>query len=636
METICFSSWDGRRIDNRKGKKAPAGGRLRGVPAGVNGSPYRALMGWNGLVVADASADVPSLAWGYLRAARALSCGECSVCMIGIDRLLDIFGSWAVGAGKREDLAEIEGIVRNVSSSAKCNYGGSSLRVLGDAIKAYRGDFLAVIAGGRKLEELALSTGVDAPCVHRCPARLDIPAYIGAISNGRFGESLAIVRERCVLPGVIGRACPAPCEEGCVRKEIDAPLEIRLLKRAAADWELRGVPTALYGLPLQQRPEKVAVIGAGPGGLAAASQLRRMGYGVSVFEAQPYAGGMAKTGIPDYRLPKEVLSHEIELVWRLGVDIRTSAAAEGLSIEALRREGYRAVFIAVGAQSGTRMGCEGEDAGYGGYLDGVEFLRGISEGRKAPPGKKVVIVGGGNVAIDCARTCKRLGFKEVEILYRRTRAEMPAHEGEIKAAEEEGVAIVYLAAPKALIAKGGRLSALECIRMKLGAPDGSGRRRPVPLKGSGFRVACDAVIAATGQKPELGFLKGIATTGWGTIKADPATFATSVPGVFAGGDCVSGPATLIEALNAGNEAARAIDAYLNAGTFKPLERYEGIDPGAKRDQIYVARRAAGEAPELAPAQRAAGFAEVEEGLTAAAAVEEAKRCLRCYRLMVWE
>ena len=300
------------------------------------------------------------------------------MCLIGIDRLLDIFGSWAAGSGGRDDLAEIEGIVRDVSSSAKCNYGGSSLSALADAIKGYRGDFLGVIEGGRKLEELALSTEIDAPCVHRCPARLDIPAYIGAIRNGRFVESLDIVRERCVLPGVIGRACPAPCEEGCVRKDIDEPLEIRLLKRAAADWDLRAGSTALFGPVGQEREEKVAVIGAGPGGLAAASQLRRAGYRVTVFEALGFAGGMAKTGIPDYRLPKEVLSHEIELVRRLGVDIRTSTPVEDLSIEGLKKEGYRAVFIAVGAQKGARMGCEGEEAGYEGYVDGVEFLRGIS------------------------------------------------------------------------------------------------------------------------------------------------------------------------------------------------------------------------------------------------------------------
>ena len=443
------------------------------------------------------------------------------------------------------------------------------------------------------------------------------------------------MRERCVLPGVIGRACPAPCQEGCVRKEIDEPLEIRLLKRAAADWDLGAAPSALFAAPREEKKERVAIIGAGPAGLAAASQLRRRGYGVSVFEALGFAGGMAKSGIPDFRLPKEVLRHEIEQVRRLGVDIRTSSPVEDLSTEALRKEGYRAVFIAVGAQKGAKMGCEGEEAGYEGYIDGVEFLKGLSMGKKVSPKKKVVVIGGGNVAIDCARSCKRLGFKEVQILYRRTRAEMPAHEEEIQAAEKEGIAIEYLAAPVAIIAKGGKVAALECIRMKLGAPDDSGRRRPVALKGSGFRVACDVVMPATGQTPELGFLRGLATTGRGTIKADPATFATSEPGVFAGGDCVSGPATLIEALNAGNEAARAIDAYLNARTFKPLERYEGIDPNAKRDQIYVARRGAREAPELAVSERTAGFAEVEKGLTAASAIEEAKRCLRCYRLMVW-
>jgi formate dehydrogenase beta subunit len=630
---VSFSSWNGKIIDNRKGAaKAVKGAQ---VPEGLNGNRYKALIGWNGLVVNDPKADVPSLTLGYLKAIRNISCGECSVCMIGIDRLIDIFREMGAGKGSSKDLAAMEEIVSGVSANSKCNFGGSSLAPVRDAIKNYKADFLAVIEGKRKLEDIDTAVEVDAPCMHSCPARLDIPGYIELIRNSRFKDSLNLIRERCVLPGVIGRTCPAPCESACVRKDMDESLAIRLLKRAAADCDY-SKGSSPFAVPGDIKADKVAIVGAGPAGLAAACQLRRRGYPVTVFEALPFAGGMAASGIPDYRLPKNVLNHEIDLIRAMGVEVQLGTPIEKLDLKELKDRGYKAVFLAVGAQKGTKIGCQGEDAGYVGIVDGVEFLRDLSLGKKARPEKKVVIIGGGNVALDCARTCKRLGFKEVEILYRRSRAEMPAHDEEIEAAQQEGVKFSYLAAPVTVLAKDGRVTALECIKMKLGEPDESGRRRPVPVKGSEFRLPTTMVVSATGQKPDLAFTNEIETTGWGTVKADPVRFTTNIEGVFAGGDCVSGPATLIEALNAGNVIARSIDSYLQGKGFDQELKFTQIDPNQKREQIFVAKQPAEKVSYIDPKVRTGNFSEVEGGFSAAEAISEAKRCLRCYRVIVWQ
>jgi formate dehydrogenase beta subunit len=417
---------------------------------------------------------------------------------------------------------------------------------------------------------------------------------------------------------------------------MDESLAIRLLKRAAADVDLEegGTP---FGEPIQEKGKKVAIIGAGPAGLAAASQLRLKGYGVTIFESLPHAGGMAAVGIPDYRLPANILSHEIDLIRRMGVEIKLNTKIEKLSIKDLKKEGYAALFVAVGAHQGNKIGVEGEDAGYGGFVDGVKFLRDMNLGVKIEPAGKVMIVGGGNVALDCARSCVRLGFKKVEIIYRRSRAEMPASDEEIEGAREEGITIRFLAVPVKIIAKNGKVVGAECIKMKLGKPDESGRRRPVPVKGSEFTVKTDMIIAAIGQRPELPAMdKKIGTTAWGTIEADPRTLATRMEGVFAGGDCVTGPATLIEALDMGNRAAAGIDAYLDGGS--PAERisFAGVDLRKHRGKGFVIPNPAGDVAFLDPKQRTGNFEEVEGGFSAAEAIQEAQRCLRCYRVVVWE
>jgi formate dehydrogenase beta subunit len=633
MSAVSFSSWNGKIVDNRTGKAAKAVGV--GVPKMLGDKSFTALMGWNGIVIADAGANVPSLALAYLKEARKLSCGECSVCSIGIDKLTALLEGLIAGKGKKQDIAEIERIVKGVMELSKCNFGrASAVTPVFDAIRYYKDDFLT-LTGGKKGATRPYKVAVTAPCLEACPAKLDIPGYIELIRNNKFGESLNLIRKRCILPGVIGRACTHPCEEACVRGGIDKTLAIRLLKRSAADNDLATGASALKK-PAAERPEKVAIVGAGPAGLAAAYHLRRMGYQVTIFEAFPKGGGMAAVGIPDYRLPKGILEHEIKLIRELGADIQYNKKITKLDMDDLTAQGFKAIFLSVGAHEGTKIGCKGEDAGYEGFVDGAVFLRNLALGKPVEPKGKVVIVGGGNVAMDCARSCLRLGFKDVEILYRRTRKEMPASPVEIEEALEEGVKIRFLVAPVSVLVDGNKAKGVECIRMKLGEPDSSGRRRPIPVKGSEFKVKADMIIPATGQKPDLRFVKDLVpVTGWGTIEVNPETLRTNLENVFAGGDCVSGPATLIEALDAGNKVARSIDAYLQGRTYEPEVSFKGIDVKAQRAPGFIDACAQEKVSLLEPKARVKGFTEIEAPYSDAAAMKEANRCLRCYRLVVW-
>lgn len=636
MNNIAFSSWNGKVIDNRKGK-SPKAADIK-IPAFPKGEKISAMMGWNGLVVMDGKADVLSLTLGYLREARKVSCGECSVCMIGIDRLLDILKNIADRKGNAADLKEMQSIVKQVSANSKCSFGQSSLFPVLDALKYYRADFLALVKGEKKIEEKDYSKAVTAPCMDACPAGLDVPGYIELIKNNKPAESLDLIRKNCILPGVVGRVCTHPCEDACVRKDIDQSLAIRLLKRAASDRDLDEGGSALK-TAASVGEEKVAIIGAGPAGLAAAYNLRMMGYGVTLFESLPHAGGMASVGIPDYRLPTDILDHEISLIKRTGVEIQLNARVDSLSFKELQKQGYKAVYMAVGAHNGNKMGIEGEDEGYDGYVDGVDLLRDLNLGKPVKPRKKVVVVGGGNVALDCARSCARLGFKEVNILYRRSRVEMPASDEEVEGALEEGITITYLAVPVKVLEKGGKVTGVECIKMKLGKPDESGRRRPVPVKGSEYTLKTDMVVAAIGQRPELPLSKGkekIDETKWGTIKADPGTYMTNVAGIFAGGDCVTGPATLIEALDSGNRVARSIDAFITGGTLKGEISFADVDLKKQRGRGFVVNEPAREIKFMAVKERLEGFNEVEGGFGPVQAMEEARRCLRCYRVVVWE
>lgn len=401
-------------------------------------------------------------------------------------------------------------------------------------------------------------------CQRTCPVNLDIRGYIGLIAEGRYEESLLLIREQLPFPGIIGRICPHPCEDRCNRGEVDKPLCIRDLKRFVADHELQSSVPPTPKKKSQERQDRVAIIGSGPAGLTCAHDLALDGYQAVVYESLPRAGGMLAVGIPDYRLPRTILEQEIAVVSNLGVEIRfNTTLGKDFSIDDLFRQGFKAVFLAVGAHLPMPMGTPGEDTP--GVEPGVDMLRNLNLGERISLGCTVGVIGGGNVAIDAARCALRCGAEQVTIFYRRSRSEMPASGEEIEAALAENITINYLTAPEEVLSRNGRVSGLRLIRMQLGEPDASGRRRPEPIKGSQFEVVLDTVIPAIGQRSDLSFIsegETIKTTRWGTIVADAQTLVTGRAGVFAGGDCVDGPGIAIQAIASGKKAAESIKQFI--------------------------------------------------------------------------
>lgn len=464
------------------------------------------------------------------------------------------------------------------------------------------------------------------PCRQACPAHIDIPRYVYLIAQGKYSEALAVIREKVPFPGALGRVCIHPCEQACRRGELneDEPICIKFLKRYAADndnelWKQNSKVAPPTG-------KRVAVVGAGPAGLTAAFYLAKKGHSVTVFEALPRTGGMMRVGIPAYRLPWEILDSEIKEIENVGVEIKTNTRIE--SLDNLSEQGYAAIFVGLGAHKGTKAGVKGEDGP--GVMDGVDFLRKVSLGEEVKIGKKVAIIGGGNAAIDCARTAPRIGAKEVTIVYRRTRAEMPAAPEEVEEALHEGVEIIFLAAPNEIRPKkNGRLE-LECIRMELGEPDASGRRRPVPIEGSEFVTEFDNVIASIGQATEVPAQFELELGRGNVIKVNNETMATSRQGVFAGGDIVTGPASVIGAIAQGRQAASSIDKYLGGDGIidESLVTKETPDSWFGEDADFANKHQA-KMPCIDNKKRMDGFSEVELGYDEATALEEAKRCLKC-------
>lgn len=459
------------------------------------------------------------------------------------------------------------------------------------------------------------------PYTDACPAGVDVPRYVRLLAEGRFEEALQTVREKAPFPRVLGRVCFHPCEAVCRRGRINEPIAIAALKRAAAELGASAEDPAPAASPTGK---KAAVVGSGPAGLTAAYCLARRGHAVTVFEALPEPGGMMRVGIPAYRLPRDVLNSEIDRIREAGVDIKTNSRVE--SLDGLSAQGFNAVYVATGAHRGLRLGVQGEDSG--GVTDCLSFLRDVSEGRKVATGDRVAVIGGGNAAVDAARTALRLGAKDVTVVYRRSREEMPASPEEVEGALEEGVQVLFLAAPSKITPANGKLR-LECLRMELGEPDASGRKRPVPVQGSEFESEHDLIIAAIGQAPDVPDGFELDVIGGGRIKIDPATMATNIKGVFAGGDAATGPASVIEAIAAGRKAAVSIDKFLGgSGDIDVEKSRETGEPWLGRDEGFAGRRRA-VVPCLPPGERKKSFAEADTGLDAAAGVTEASRCLRC-------
>ncbi|MDD5225539.1 MAG: NAD(P)-binding protein, partial [bacterium] len=471
----------------------------------------------------------------------------------------------------------------------------------------------------------------SSPCKVACPAHISVQGYVALIAQGRDREALELIRAEVPFPAVLGRVCPHPCEAKCTRKDVEEPVAICDLKRFAADAVLAGGEDPLP-VPAEKKTAKVAVVGSGPAGLTAAYYLALSGYPVTVFESLPVPGGMMAVGIPSYRLPREILNREIGRVKSLGVEIRTgiTVGKSPYRLPELMSQGFQAVFLAAGAHQNRSLEIPGEDLQ--GVIPGVDFLRAANLGRPLPVGKKVAVIGGGNVAIDAVRTALRQGAEEAFILYRRSRAEMPASREEIEEAEEEGIKINYLAAPVRILGEGGRVKGIECLRMELGSPDAGGRRKPVPVAGSEFRLEADTVIPAVGQVPDLAWLAGekeYSLTSQSNLKADPVTRETGVKGVFAGGDMVSGPATVIEAIAAGKEAAVSIDRYLRGEDLRAGRPPEFREIGEIPGLTDVETRPRVKIPARPGRERLRDFSEVRPGLSEAQAREEAGRCLAC-------
>ena len=644
MSKVVFSSWAGRIVDNRGLKPAKyASVDDLGFPLEYNGHKVRAFMSWHGVVVADERVNIVDMAHSYLGEVQKLSCGECTIGYLGVKIMLDTLARILRGEGVEQDISWLEWLGTAIRDDAKCDFCALAVVPVLDTLDYYKEEYAKLSGSKRSVPRSSYITRITAPCLEACPAHQDIPGYIELIKNRRYAEALALIRETNCLPGVTGRACVAFCEAKCVRNDIDRPLAIRALKRVPADYEL----TSGLGPKFKKKKGnglKVAVIGAGPAGLAASYHLALMGYKVTIYDEQSSGGGMALVGIPAYRLPKDVLEREVDITKGLGVKLKLNTRiGRDITLKKLSARGFKAIFVATGAHLDREPDFENWKREYGGLVEGVEFLRDVNLGQKISSKDRVIIIGGGNVAVDCARTCLRLGSKDVTIVYRRSRVEMPGRREEVEAAEREGVRIRFLAVPVKVLTKGNKVVGAGCIRMELGKPDASGRRRPVPIKGSGFVMEADMIISAIGEAPDLSFVAGgrsINTTEQGTVAVDRYSGQTSVPGVFSGGDCVTGPATLIEAIAAGNRAARSIDQYLKSGKVTPSDEdlvedlFHGIDLAARRDGRVIARKERQSPEELAVAERKINFNEVEQYFTPEAAAREAERCLRCYRVML--
>ncbi|MDQ1272071.1 MAG: hypothetical protein QG591_701 [Planctomycetota bacterium] len=470
-------------------------------------------------------------------------------------------------------------------------------------------------------------------CQHRCPAHMDVPGYIRLISQGKYIESYKLMRETNPFPAVCGYVCPHPCESKCKRGDFDRPVAIDALKRFVTDHVYKN-KINISPPNVTQREEKVAVIGAGPAGLTAANDLAGMGYQVTVFEKESHVGGMMMWAIPSYRLPREQIMFDVGHIVARGVEIKTNTpiGSPGKTIQDLFKEGYKAVFVAVGAQKGKRLEIPGEE-GTQGVMDCLEFLKNVNAGDTRSPGKKVAVIGGGNSAIDAVRTAKRL-CQEAFIVYRRTREEMPALPWEIEEAEHEGVQFQFLSAPVRIITENGKVKALECVKMRLGKPDSSGRRRPEPVPHSEFTIETDCIISAISQEADLKFLgerHGLNITKWGTISVDDNLF-TNKQGIFAGGDVTLGPSTIIECIAQGHTAAKTIDKYIRGDDVQSPKEKVWVtlldNEFNEREENYdaVPRQQMETLPAI---EREGTFDLVELGLIESQAKMEALRCLKC-------
>ncbi|MFH1898176.1 MAG: FAD-dependent oxidoreductase [Candidatus Desantisbacteria bacterium] len=588
-----------------------------------------AMLGSGIVVVLDQDSCMVETARSLLEFLKDESCGQCTPCRIGLTRMFEILSNISEGKGELSDLDTLMELGKMIQDTALCNLGKTAPNPILSAITKFRKEFEIHIEK-KKCPAYICDELYTAPCADTCPVNIEVHGYVSLIAEERFQEALELIKEKNPFPSICGRVCHHPCESRCRRANIDSPLALKGLKRFVSDHEAEIEKSMPKPVVEMIRKERIAMIGAGPASLTCAYHLARRGYQVTIFEALSVAGGMLAVAIPNYRLPKDILRLEIDDIAAIGVKILTNTEiGKDISLEDLQRD-YDAVFIGVGARLTSRLNIAGEDAE--GVIPALEYLRMLNLGNPMDiKGKRVVVIGAGNVAMDAARVSIRLGASAVTIVYRRTKDEMPANMEEIEDAEHEGIHFELLTAPSRIVIEDNRAKGLECTRMMLSDFfDKSGRRKPVEIEDSGFVIEADVIIPAIGQRVETDFIRDkVSIKKDGTIIVDSETQATNISGVFAGGDVATGASTVIDAINAGNKAAISIDKYLNNG-----KESEEVVSGGRRPSLVEDKEPSKAERHIMPTidkeGRLTGFEEVELGFTRDMAVREAQRCLKCH------
>ncbi|MGC8765913.1 MAG: NADH-quinone oxidoreductase subunit NuoF [Brevinematia bacterium] len=620
---------------NKKFKAAQTGGPSGGcitkenlnVPLDYdNLTRLGTIMGSGGLIAMSEDACMVDVARFFMDFVHDESCGKCTPCRVGTKRMLEILERITRGEGKEGDIELLEELGETIKITAICGLGQTAPNPVLSTIKNFREEYEEHIKDkycrAGVCSDLFLS-----PCQNACPAGINVPGYIALISVGKLREAYNLIRQENPFPAICGRVCTHPCEAQCRRAQVDEPISIRELKRYIAD-NVLSLEEPYKDIVFPKKGKSVGIIGAGPSGLTCGYYLARLGYDVDVYEAAPVAGGVLAFGIPEYRLPKNVLAQEIKSIEQVGVKIHLNTPINtDREFEELRKK-HNAIYIATGSQYSRKIGIPGEELK--GIHHGLDFLKDVNLGKKVKLGKKAVVIGGGNTAIDVSRVLVRLGVFDVTIVYRREIEDMPADPQEIKEAKEEGVKIVTLTAPVRFIGK-KEVKQIECIKMELNGFDSNGRPKPVPLEGSEFNIECDSAIIAVSQSSDLPFIKKeeVEITKWGTLVTEKGTFMTKIPGVFAGGDVVRGPDTVISAIADGKKAAKAIDKYLGGKGI--LNVGEPIEIPKPTEEQAIVEHERFPVRYLDPEKRKSNFEKVSLGFHKLNAIAESMRCLRCDR-----
>lgn len=650
MDELIYGVWEGRAYDNRRRLEgeAPEGLPLSEFLSFNSGNPAAGFVGPQGFLMFDNRVTLADVLLNYYRRTKELSCGRCTPCRAGSVLICEALEKACAGEGESVDWDRIQLVAEQMAETSLCGVGLSTPAALLGALKHFP-ELLrqAPVMPVTRRDFFSVAT---APCIEACPANVNVPRYIDYIRDGHPELSTGVLLRHYPLVGSCGRVCVRPCETACARNHVDGAVAIKDLKRYAAD-HVGSTMADLFKkdeIPDTPVSKRVAVIGAGPAGINCAYHLLRKGHHVDVFEAEDYAGGMARLGIPAYRLPNHLLETETEVIERLGGHYHYNCAlGRDYTIDSLFRRGYDAIFLGIGCALGQYLNLPNEDQSAHGYLKGLDFLLAIEHHQSRHEDIEldgdIVVVGCGNVAMDCCRTARRLmkGHRRVTVSYRRTRASAPADPEEITAAIDENIHFEFLTAPVEVMVEEGRVIGLKLIRMQEGEPDASGRRSVKPIAGSEFIVPCRYVIAAIGQKLDDSVFSeadGIKLTKRGTIEVDES-LQTSREGVFAGGDAAAGPTSLIWGMAQGQDAANAIHEYLMTHTpgFNARRRMSRLIKEANLLGTCAPERAVVLQPRqvmshLAPQARVQNWDEVEHGFTDQEAWAEAKRCMRCYRL----